>query len=53
MTLDLGFDKKNIVVINLPQDTLMRTRADDFIAAMENHPGIEEVSTSHECARLH
>lgn len=44
--LDLGFDKSNIIVINLPQDTLMHTRAADFVAAIRDHPGIEEVSTA-------
>ena len=44
--LDLGFDKENIVVINLPQDTLMNNRVADFTAAMSNHPGIKEVSTA-------
>ncbi|HEY9114854.1 MAG TPA: ABC transporter permease [Bacteroidales bacterium] len=44
--IDLGFDKKNILVINLPQDTLMHTRAADFITAIDKHPGIIEVSSA-------
>ena len=44
--LDLGFDKKNIVVINLPQDTLMHARSADFAKAIKNHPGILEVCTA-------
>lgn len=44
--IDLGFDKKNILVINLPQDTLMHARTADFVEAISNHPGIKEVSTA-------
>jgi putative ABC transport system permease protein len=41
--LDLGFDKKNIAVINLPQDTLMHLRTDDMVKEISEQPGIEEV----------
>ena len=43
---DLGFDKENVIVINVPQDTSYLSRSGDFLAALKNHPSIEKLSAS-------
>ncbi|MCB2207225.1 MAG: ABC transporter permease [Bacteroidetes bacterium] len=43
---DLGFDKENIIVVNVPQDTSYTYRSDDFLAALKDHPSIQRLSAS-------
>jgi len=43
---NLGFDKENVIVINVPQDTSYLSRSGDFLAALKNHPSIEKLSAS-------
>jgi len=42
----LGFEKDNVIVINVPQDTAYKHRSDDFLSALKNHSGIHELSAS-------
>lgn len=44
---DLGFDEKNIMVINTPNDTSFIHKEDDFVQALGEHPGISSVSGTH------
>ena len=41
---ELGFNDKNILVINLPQDTSFRQRTVDFIEEFSNKEGISEAA---------
>lgn len=43
---DLGFEKNNIMVINLPSDTSMAGRLETFISELRNYSGIEMVSAT-------
>jgi putative ABC transport system permease protein len=43
---DLGFNKENIIVVNVPQDTSYMHRSDDFLAALKHHPSIRKLSAS-------
>ena len=43
---DLGFDEDNIVVINNPDDTTFKHRAEEFRLAMADHVGVEGVSAT-------
>jgi len=43
---DLGFDKENIIVVNVPQDTSYIQRSDDFLATLKSHPSIRKLSAS-------
>ena len=42
----LGFDKKDVVVINSPADTSFRSRAANFIMALKTDTNIEQVTTA-------
>jgi putative ABC transport system permease protein len=42
----LGFDKKDVVVINSPADTSFRGRASAFVAALKSDSAIEQVATA-------
>jgi len=42
----LGFDKKNVVVVNSPADTSFRGKANAFVAALKTDPAIEQVATA-------
>jgi len=42
----LGFEKENVIVINVPQDTAYKHRSGDFLSALKNHPAIHELSAS-------
>ena len=44
---ELGFDKKNVMVINTPNDTSFVDRAEGFVQALSEHPGIPGVSATH------
>lgn len=43
---DLGFEKNNIMVINLPSDTSMANQKETFISELRNYSGIEMVSAT-------
>jgi len=42
----LGFDKKNVVVINTPADTSFRGKVSAFVAALKTDSDIEQVATA-------
>ena len=37
---ELGFDEKNVLVINVPDDTSFRDRCENFVATLNDHPSI-------------
>ncbi len=41
-----GFDKDNVMVINLPSDTLMATKKEAFFEELSNYSGIEKVAAT-------
>ena len=43
---DLGFEEKNIIVINTPHDTTFKLRFNKFIKALDNNDAILEVSSA-------
>lgn len=43
---DLGFDKENVIIINLPQDTVSEDRVSELVGSIKNHPGILQICTS-------
>ncbi len=45
-THDLGFEKNNVMVINLPSDTSMVQKKESFIKELRNYSGIEMVSAT-------
>lgn len=45
-THDLGFDKNNIMVVNLPADTSMAGEKESFVKELRNYSGIEMVSAT-------
>ena len=42
----LGFDKKNVVVINTPADTSFRGKVKSFVTALKTDSAIEQVATA-------
>ena len=42
----LGFDKKDVVVINAPADTSFRRKAKAFTIALKKSPAVEQVATA-------
>lgn len=43
---ELGFDKENVLVINVPDDTSFSERSEKFVDALGEHPAISGVSAT-------
>ncbi len=43
---DLGFEKENVIVINVPQDTTYMDRSNDFLNALKSDPSVHHLSAS-------
>jgi putative ABC transport system permease protein len=43
---NLGFEKENIIVVNVPQDTTYIERSGDFLKDLSSHPAIDKISAS-------
>jgi putative ABC transport system permease protein len=44
---DIGFNKNNVMVINVPDDTTFNNRSKEFLTALQQSSGVTEVSGTH------